>query len=69
MPHQCVRCKVIYDDGAKEILKGCTCGGRLFFFISQKKLDEARQELPELKEEELKPSKAQNNTNLFIHYS
>lgn len=53
MPHQCVRCKTIYDDGAKEILKGCNCGGRLFFYISQKKLKEAREEIPELKEEEI----------------
>jgi len=54
MPHQCVRCKTIYDDGAKEILKGCSCGGKLFFYISQKKLEQARQELPDLKEDELK---------------
>ena len=54
MPHQCVRCKTIYGDGAQEILKGCNCGGKLFFYISQKKLEEAQQELPELKEEELK---------------
>lgn len=52
MPHQCVRCKEIYDDGSKEILKGCTCGGKLFFFISKKKLEE-NVELPEIEEKEL----------------
>ena len=31
MPHQCVRCNKFYDDGSIEIIKGCTCGGRLFF--------------------------------------
>lgn len=33
MPHQCVRCSKFYDDGAKEILSGCSCGSRFFFFI------------------------------------
>ena len=54
MPHQCVRCKTIYKDGSKEILKGCTCGARLFFYISKKKLEQTKVELPEIKEEELK---------------
>ncbi len=53
MPHQCVRCKIIYEDGSKEILKGCACGGRLFFYISKKKLEQTQAELPEIKEEEL----------------
>jgi hypothetical protein len=38
MPHQCVRCNTFYDDGSEEILKGCSCGGRLFFFIKASKL-------------------------------
>ncbi|MBI4143912.1 hypothetical protein HY486_01560 [Candidatus Woesearchaeota archaeon] len=42
MPHQCVRCANIYDDGAQEILKGCKCGARLFFFIRKEKLEQAR---------------------------
>ena len=43
MPHQCVRCNIFYEDGAEEILKGCPCGGRLFFYIRKAKLDEAKQ--------------------------
>ena len=43
MPHQCVRCNTFYDDGAAEILKGCKCGGRLFFFIKKEKLEQARE--------------------------
>ncbi|MEK6849039.1 MAG: Zn-ribbon containing protein [Nanoarchaeota archaeon] len=35
MPHQCVRCSTFYVDGAKELLGGCPCGGKLFFFIKQ----------------------------------
>ncbi len=42
MPHQCVRCNTFYDDGAKELLKGCSCGGRLFFFIKKEKLEELK---------------------------
>lgn len=42
MPHQCVRCNTFYEDGAAEILKGCKCGGRLFFYIKKEKLDEVK---------------------------
>jgi predicted nucleic acid-binding Zn-ribbon protein len=50
MPHQCVRCKALYDDGAKEILKGCPCGCKMFFFIKKERFKE-------LQEEEVKLSK------------
>ena len=42
MPHQCVRCNTFYDDGSKEILKGCKCGGKLFFYVKKEKLEEAK---------------------------
>jgi len=42
MPHQCVRCSTFYEDGAKELLKGCSCSGKLFFFIKKDKLDEMK---------------------------
>lgn len=42
MPHQCVRCSTLYDDGAQEILKGCKCGGRLFFFIRADRMSELK---------------------------
>jgi len=43
MPHQCVRCGKFYDDASKEILKGCGCGGKLFFFIKKEKFDKAKE--------------------------
>ena len=43
MPHQCVRCSTMYPDGAQEILKGCSCGARLFFFVKKKHLAEGRE--------------------------
>lgn len=42
MPHQCVRCSKIYPDGSQELLKGCECGGRFFFYIKKKSLKEAQ---------------------------
>ena len=42
MPHQCVRCNTFYEDGAQELLKGCSCSGKLFFYIKKEKLDEMK---------------------------
>lgn len=53
MPHQCVRCGTFYDDGSEKILRGCDCGGKLFFYVKQSKLDEAKEAIPsDLKPEE-----------------
>lgn len=49
MPHQCVRCNTFYDDGNEAILKGCSCGAKLFFFIKKErleKLQKAAEEAP-----------------------
>ena len=54
MPHQCVRCSSLYLDGAQEILRGCSCGGRLFFFIKQKQIEEGKELLSNLTVEEKK---------------
>jgi predicted nucleic acid-binding Zn-ribbon protein len=54
MPHQCVRCGTLYEDGDNALLKGCDCGARLFFFIKKdklKKIQEATEQLT-LKEKE-----------------
>lgn len=43
MPHQCVRCSKIYEDGSKEILAGCSaCSGRFFFFMKNKDMETAK---------------------------
>ena len=54
MPHQCVRSGKLYEDGAKEILKGCSCSGRLFFYINEKKLEEQQKIVQELTQKEKK---------------
>lgn len=57
MPHQCVRCNKFLDDGDKAILAGCSCGGKLFFYIRKEKFeklkDEATVSLSETDKDEL----------------
>ncbi|MBN1275817.1 hypothetical protein JXA12_06040 [Candidatus Woesearchaeota archaeon] len=43
-----MKCGTIYDDGASEILRGCGCGGKLFFYIKKEKLEEARKTVADL---------------------
>ena len=49
MPHQCVKCGKVYEDGSSELLKGClSCGGKFFFFIKKENLKDAEEELKKL---------------------
>ena len=52
MPHQCVRCNTFYPDGAVEILKGCSCGARLFFYIKKKDVEYGKELLTNLTQED-----------------
>lgn len=54
MPHQCVRCGTFYDDGSKEILHGCKCGARLFFYVRKEKLEQAKEVVQNLTKVEKK---------------
>lgn len=54
MPHQCVRCNTFYEDGSKEILKGCTCGARLFFYIKKKDVEQGQKIINNLAPEDKK---------------
>ena len=41
MPHQCLKCGRIFEEGSSELLRGCPeCGGNRFFYTKQP-LDEA----------------------------
>lgn len=43
MPHQCVKCGYLFDDGSNELLKGCSkCGGRFFFFVKKNDIQKAK---------------------------
>lgn len=36
MPHQCLKCGRIFEEGSSQLLKGCSdCGGNRFFFTKQ----------------------------------
>lgn len=41
--HQCVRCNTLYEDGSNELLKGCSCGGRFFFYIKKEHIQESQE--------------------------
>ena len=47
MPHQCTKCGNIYSDASEEILKGCSCGSRFFYYIKQEKLEELKSDVQE----------------------
>ena len=54
MPHRCVHCGSFYDDGSKEVLYGCSCGSKFFFYLTQGKLDKiktAKEDIPLTKDE------------------
>jgi len=45
MPHQCVHCSEVYDDGASEIIKGCSkCNSRFFFYLSKEKIKKMKEQ-------------------------
>ncbi len=52
MPHQCVKCNKIYEDGSKELLEGCSCKGKFFFFIKKGKMEEANKLVSNLSHED-----------------
>ncbi len=36
MPHQCLKCGRIFEEGSSQLLRGCSdCGGNRFFFTKQ----------------------------------
>lgn len=53
MPYKCLSCETIYDDFASEVGKGCNCGSRLFFYLTEDKLDKigGKKLNPETKQE------------------
>jgi predicted nucleic acid-binding Zn-ribbon protein len=47
MSHQCVHCGELYPDAAPQLLSGCKCGSKFFYYIKQEKVEQLRQELQE----------------------
>jgi len=44
MPHQCVHCGKLYENAAPELLKGCSCGSKFFFFIKREQYERLKKE-------------------------
>ncbi|MFC1686126.1 Zn-ribbon domain-containing protein [Nanoarchaeota archaeon] len=40
MPHQCTKCKRVFEDGSATLLKGCECGSKFFFFFKKSEVKE-----------------------------
>lgn len=36
MQHKCTVCGKLYEHGSEEILDGCSCGNKLFYFVKDK---------------------------------
>jgi len=45
VPHQCIHCGKLYDNAAPELLTGCTCKSKFFFFIKQEQYDKLKNEV------------------------
>jgi len=53
MPHQCVKCSRMIESGSGEIIQGCNdCGGRFFFYIRDEQLEELKNKVIEIPDEE-----------------
>ena len=54
MSHQCVRCSTRYEDGSSELLNGCSCGSKFFFYIRKEYMQEAQKIVTNLSQEQKK---------------
>ncbi len=62
MPHKCIRCGLLYGSGSEELLKGCSCGSRIFMFIKQEQV--TLKEQMEILERESKSMVVENQVQL-----
>ncbi len=44
-PHQCVHCGNVYPDASKELLEGCSCGSKFFYYIKQERIENINKEI------------------------
>jgi predicted nucleic acid-binding Zn-ribbon protein len=55
MPHQCVRCSKLYNEGEIDVLAGCPCGAKMFYYLKPEKYNKM------LKEHDKKSSSKEEN--------
>jgi len=54
MPHQCLKCGLVFEEGSPQLLKGCSgCGGNRFFFTKEPLNEEERNNILQKMEGEL----------------
>ena len=53
MIHKCVKCKAEYEKGSDEILNGCICGSKLFYFVKEKSKNSKNKKDDELSYDEV----------------
>ena len=59
MPHQCTKCGKVYPDASKELLAGCICTSKFFYYIRQEKFEQLQYEKDQVLEELNKADKDQ----------
>jgi len=48
MPHQCLKCGLVFEEGSAQLLKGCPeCGGNRFFFTKEPLDEKQRSDITE----------------------
>jgi predicted nucleic acid-binding Zn-ribbon protein len=48
MPHQCLKCGLVFEEGSAQLLKGCPdCGGNRFFFTKEPLDEKERDKITE----------------------
>ncbi len=53
MPHQCTKCKKVFEEGSKTLLTGCECGSKFFFFFRKAEVKEEIKKLTPKQVEEI----------------
>ena len=59
MTHQCTKCGKVYPDASNELLIGCICGSKFFYYIRQEKFEQLQNEKDQILEELNKADKEQ----------
>ncbi len=44
MPHKCVRCSSVFPNNSPELMRGCSCGSRVFLFLRDQNAPDAQGE-------------------------
>ena len=55
MPHQCLKCGRVFEEGSAQLLKGCPdCGGNRFFFTKEPLDEKQRERIREKTKDDIK---------------